>query len=236
MGEREYGIDPGVTRALAKEVAGIRAEGVDVAVVVGGGNFYRGLAAAAESGMDRATADYARDARDAPQCARAAGRARAGGRRHARHVRARGLGGRGAVHPAPRHAAPREGPRRDLRRRHRQPVLHDRHGGSAPRSRDRRRRDPHGEARRPGRLRRRSATGLRRRVPAADHAPRGDRARAEGHGHDGSFALHGQPAYDPRLRARRGQRRPRRQRARRSARSSRRLEARRAKGWRLQKS
>src|SRR6185503_18020539 len=59
MGEREYGIDPGVTRALAKEVAGIRSEGVDVAVVVGGGNFYRGLAAAAESGMDRATADYA---------------------------------------------------------------------------------------------------------------------------------------------------------------------------------
>jgi uridylate kinase len=59
MGEREYGIDPGVTQALAKEVAGIRAEGVDVGVVVGGGNFYRGLAAAAESGMDRATADYA---------------------------------------------------------------------------------------------------------------------------------------------------------------------------------
>src|SRR3954469_14976977 len=59
MGEREYGIDPGVTQALAKEVAGIRSEGVDVAVVVGGGNFYRGLAAAAESGMDRATADYA---------------------------------------------------------------------------------------------------------------------------------------------------------------------------------
>jgi uridylate kinase len=59
MGAREYGIDPDVTQALAKEVAGIRSEGVDVAVVVGGGNFYRGLAAAAESGMDRATADYA---------------------------------------------------------------------------------------------------------------------------------------------------------------------------------
>src|SRR6188472_3784316 len=59
MGEREYGIDPGVTQALASEVAGIRGEGVDIGVVVGGGNFYRGLAAAAESGMDRATADYA---------------------------------------------------------------------------------------------------------------------------------------------------------------------------------
>ena len=59
MGERDYGIDPGVTRGLAKEVAGIRAEGVDIAIVVGGGNFYRGMAASAESGMDRATADYA---------------------------------------------------------------------------------------------------------------------------------------------------------------------------------
>ena len=59
MGKRDYGIDPGVTRALAKEVAGIRAEGVDIAIVVGGGNFYRGMAASAESGMDRATADYA---------------------------------------------------------------------------------------------------------------------------------------------------------------------------------
>src|SRR5205823_8244870 len=59
MGEREYGIEPSVTQALAKEVASIRSEGVDVGLVVGGGNFYRGLAAAAESGMDRATADYA---------------------------------------------------------------------------------------------------------------------------------------------------------------------------------
>ena len=59
MGERDYGIEPSVTRALAREVAGIRDEGVDVALVVGAGNLFRGLAAAAESGMDRATADYA---------------------------------------------------------------------------------------------------------------------------------------------------------------------------------
>ncbi|HKI93590.1 MAG TPA: UMP kinase [Gaiellaceae bacterium] len=58
MGERDYGIDPGVTRSLAVEIADVRTSGVDVAVVVGGGNFYRGLAASAE-GMDRATADYA---------------------------------------------------------------------------------------------------------------------------------------------------------------------------------
>ena len=58
MGDREYGIDPGVVRALAREIAGVHDGGVEVAIVVGGGNFYRGLAAAAE-GMERATADYA---------------------------------------------------------------------------------------------------------------------------------------------------------------------------------
>jgi uridylate kinase len=58
MGSREHGIDAAVTRSLAREIAAVRAEGVEVAIVVGAGNFYRGLAAAAE-GMDRATADYA---------------------------------------------------------------------------------------------------------------------------------------------------------------------------------
>ena len=58
MGERDYGIDVGVVKSLAVEIAGVRSSGVDVAIVVGAGNFYRGLAAAAE-GMERATADYA---------------------------------------------------------------------------------------------------------------------------------------------------------------------------------
>jgi len=58
MGSRDYGIDVGVVKSLAAEISGVRASGVDVAVVVGAGNFYRGLAAAAE-GMERATADYA---------------------------------------------------------------------------------------------------------------------------------------------------------------------------------
>ncbi|HEV7132456.1 MAG TPA: UMP kinase [Gaiellaceae bacterium] len=58
MGERDYGIDVGVVKSLAAEIAAVRASGVDVAIVVGAGNFYRGLAAAAE-GMERATADYA---------------------------------------------------------------------------------------------------------------------------------------------------------------------------------
>ncbi len=58
MGSRDYGIDVGVVRSLATEISAVRGDGVDVAVVVGAGNFYRGLAAAGE-GMDRATADYA---------------------------------------------------------------------------------------------------------------------------------------------------------------------------------
>ena len=58
MGGREYGIDVGVVNSLAREVAGVHASGVGIAIVVGAGNFYRGLAAAAE-GMERATADYA---------------------------------------------------------------------------------------------------------------------------------------------------------------------------------
>ncbi len=57
MGEREYGTDPDRVHAIAEEVAGVHRRGVEVAIVVGGGNIYRGLAAAAR-GMDRATGDY----------------------------------------------------------------------------------------------------------------------------------------------------------------------------------
>jgi uridylate kinase len=58
MGDREYGVDPKTVSAIAREVVEVRRGGTELAIVVGGGNFYRGMAAAAE-GMDRATADYA---------------------------------------------------------------------------------------------------------------------------------------------------------------------------------
>jgi uridylate kinase len=58
MGGREYGLDPGTVETLAREVAALQGTGVELAVVVGGGNIYRGISAAAD-GMDRATADYA---------------------------------------------------------------------------------------------------------------------------------------------------------------------------------
>jgi uridylate kinase len=58
LGGREYGIDPKTVSAIAEEIVAVHAAGTQLAVVVGAGNIYRGMAAAAE-GMDRATADYA---------------------------------------------------------------------------------------------------------------------------------------------------------------------------------
>jgi uridylate kinase len=57
MGEQAFGIDPAVTTQIAREIGEIQQLGVQTAVVIGGGNLFRGLAASAR-GMDRATADY----------------------------------------------------------------------------------------------------------------------------------------------------------------------------------
>jgi uridylate kinase len=57
MGERSYGIDLPTVDRIAHEILGVQKEGLELAVVVGAGNIYRGMAAAAE-GMDRATGDY----------------------------------------------------------------------------------------------------------------------------------------------------------------------------------
>jgi uridylate kinase len=57
MGQLEYGTDPDRVRAIATQVHEVSERGVEIALVVGAGNIYRGLAGAAQ-GMDRATADY----------------------------------------------------------------------------------------------------------------------------------------------------------------------------------
>jgi uridylate kinase len=57
LGERQYGVDPAFCAFIAQQVADVVAMGVEVGIVVGGGNIFRGLAAAAR-GMDRATGDY----------------------------------------------------------------------------------------------------------------------------------------------------------------------------------
>jgi uridylate kinase len=58
MGDKQYGLDPEQIETLADEIVDLHRRGLELAIVVGAGNIYRGLAAAAE-GMDRATADYA---------------------------------------------------------------------------------------------------------------------------------------------------------------------------------
>ena len=57
MGEAEYGIDPEVVRNIALQVAEAKDDRTEIAIVVGGGNIFRGLAASAR-GMDRSTGDY----------------------------------------------------------------------------------------------------------------------------------------------------------------------------------
>jgi uridylate kinase len=57
MGEAEYGIDPEVVRNIAAQVAAAKDDDTEIAIVVGGGNIFRGLAASAK-GMDRSTGDY----------------------------------------------------------------------------------------------------------------------------------------------------------------------------------
>jgi uridylate kinase len=57
MGDQQFGVDPAVATQIAQDVADIHGLGVETAIVIGGGNIFRGLAASAR-GMDRATADY----------------------------------------------------------------------------------------------------------------------------------------------------------------------------------
>ena len=57
MGDQQFGVDPVVATRIAHDVGAIQALGVETAIVIGGGNIFRGLAASAR-GMDRATADY----------------------------------------------------------------------------------------------------------------------------------------------------------------------------------
>jgi uridylate kinase len=57
MGDQQFGVDPAVATRIARDVGDIQGLGVETAIVIGGGNIFRGLAASTR-GMDRATADY----------------------------------------------------------------------------------------------------------------------------------------------------------------------------------
>jgi uridylate kinase len=58
LGEASWGIDPYTVDTIAQQIKAVRGKGTEIAVVVGGGNIFRGTTAS-ETGMDRATADYA---------------------------------------------------------------------------------------------------------------------------------------------------------------------------------
>ena len=57
-GKKGYGIDPDVMLSIAEQIKDVRRLGCEVAVIIGGGNIFRGLKAATQKGMDRSTADY----------------------------------------------------------------------------------------------------------------------------------------------------------------------------------
>ena len=57
MGDKPYGIDPAIVQSIAEDVKKVVENNVQLAIVVGGGNIFRGLKGSAD-GMDRATADY----------------------------------------------------------------------------------------------------------------------------------------------------------------------------------
>lgn len=58
MGDGDYGISPTMIHFVAKEVVATHAMGIELAIVVGGGNIFRGVSEAARQGSDRATSDY----------------------------------------------------------------------------------------------------------------------------------------------------------------------------------
>jgi uridylate kinase len=57
MGDEHFGIDPAIAHEMASQIRSVHARGVEIGVVIGGGNIWRGLSASSK-GMDRATADY----------------------------------------------------------------------------------------------------------------------------------------------------------------------------------
>ena len=198
-------------RRSAQEVRAVREAGTDLAIVVGAGNIYRGMAAAAE-GMDRATADYAGmlatllnaltlqdtlerlgvDTRVQSAIAVSEVAEPYIRRRAIRHLEK----GRVVIFAAgtgnPFFTTDTAAALRALEIGA-EAIMMAKNSVA-------------------GRLRRGSEREPGRAVHPGADPPRGDRARAQGHGHDGALAVHGQPPADLRLRARRGEHPARRRR------------------------
>ena len=113
-GPDDFGIHAKQSRSIAREVKDVQDLGVEIAVIVGGGNIFRG---ARQQGLeiDRATGDYMGMLATVLNGLAHAGRARKGRVPHAADERDRDASGGRAVHPAPRDAAPGKEARGDLR-------------------------------------------------------------------------------------------------------------------------
>ena len=194
MGEREYGQDPGRITAIARARARrCTSSGVQVAIVVGGGNILRGTQEAAR-GMDRATADYA--GMLATRAERAHGAGRAGAAAACTRACCRPSTSREVAEPYIRRRAIRHlekgrvvifaaGTGNPFFTTDTAAALRALEIGAAG--------DPDGQERRRRRAGRRPARPTRRAPDPRADPPRGDRARAEGDGHDRALAVHGQP-------------------------------------------
>ena len=147
FGGGSIGVDPDVVHSVAQQIAEVVRTGVQVAVVIGGGNFFRGAELSPARHGPRPRRLHG-DAGHRDELPGAAGLPGEGGPRHPRADRHHDGPGRRALHPAPRRAAPGEGPRRDLRRRRRHAVLLHRHRGGAAGAGDRLRGRADGEGRR----------------------------------------------------------------------------------------
>ena len=145
MGAQNFGIDIETVERIAADIKEASDVGAQVCLVIGGGNIFRGLAGAAK-GIDRATADYmGMLATVMNALAMQAALERAGLPTRVQSAipmmtRLR------ALYPPPRDPAYGKGPGRHICRRHRQSLLHDRHGGSTAGGRDELRRDAQGHA------------------------------------------------------------------------------------------
>ena len=165
MGEQHFGIDVSVVDRIAADIAEARAMGVEVGVVIGGGNIFRGVAVASKGG-DRVTGDHMgmlATVINSLALAHLAGQAR---RRGSRAFGDRHAGTLRKLFAAPGDRLHGPGQGRDLRRRHRQPLLHHQFGGSAARRGDRRRRAVQGHA------------GRRRLFGRSEEGPERDPLRA----------------------------------------------------------
>ncbi len=146
-GEGSFGIDPARVQALAEEVAEVARTGVQIGLVVGGGNFFRGVAAAAQN-MDRVAADHMGMLATVINALALQDALEKAGRADARDDRHRDARGGRAVHPPPGDPASGKRPHRDLRGGHFESLFFDRHRGDAARPGNPRRGGRQGHARR----------------------------------------------------------------------------------------